>query len=320
MECVPGLRGLARVLVVACALALVFAAVASADWGGGDPPTNYKPGKLPFACQKAPTGKTCINAGVYYLDKARAKLGLPAYALPADFPSLSAPEQMFVLTNLDRTQYGLPPVPGLTAALNNDAQESGVGIDADPSPSDPSIEDYSANWAGAFDNAPLAYEAWLYDDGLGSDNLDCTPSDQSGCWGHRHDVLWKFPSEPLGMGASRGLDQNRQVGYAMLIGGGPSYSPTYSYTWSQAVADGAGTHVYKPGVPNTAVCDVPVVIGKTLPAAKRIIARAHCGLGKVTRAYTPYVKGIVILQSLQPGKVLAPGTKIKLILSKGPRR
>ena len=35
--------------------------------------------------------------------------------------SMSAPEQAFVLSNLDRIQYGLAPIPGLTAALSQDA-------------------------------------------------------------------------------------------------------------------------------------------------------------------------------------------------------
>jgi hypothetical protein len=30
---------------------------------------------------------------------------------------------------------------------------------------------------------------WMYDDGPGSSNLDCTAGDPSGCWGHRDNVL-----------------------------------------------------------------------------------------------------------------------------------
>src|SRR5438067_12583285 len=101
-----------RSLVVAGALALVVVASASADWGGSNPAQNYAPGKMPLACHPAPTGKTSIDAAVYYLDRARAKVGQPAYALPADFASLTPTRQMFILANLDRVQYGLPPVGG----------------------------------------------------------------------------------------------------------------------------------------------------------------------------------------------------------------
>src|SRR6185437_14633760 len=99
-----------RPLVIASALALVFVAGASADWAGSDPPKNTPLGRLPSSCTTAPTGKQCIDAGVYYLDRARANAGLPAYELPADFPSLSPPRQLFILANLDRVQYGLLPI------------------------------------------------------------------------------------------------------------------------------------------------------------------------------------------------------------------
>src|SRR5690242_14635284 len=41
-----------------------------------NPPSNFKPGPLPSTCASAPTGARCINAAVYYLDQARARLHL----------------------------------------------------------------------------------------------------------------------------------------------------------------------------------------------------------------------------------------------------
>ena len=66
---------------------------------GADPSSNYKAGSLPTSCYSAPHGATCINAGVYYLDQARAHLHQGPYKLPADFPKLSPDEQ--VLQTLD---------------------------------------------------------------------------------------------------------------------------------------------------------------------------------------------------------------------------
>src|SRR4051812_13974460 len=104
-----------RSLAIFCGLALIFAAsAAAASWGGKDPPKNVRLGKLPSSCKSSPTGKACINAGVYYLNLAHKKVGLPPYALPADFPSLSPPRQIFILVNLDRIAYKLLPFPGLT--------------------------------------------------------------------------------------------------------------------------------------------------------------------------------------------------------------
>ena len=234
-------------------LALVVVASAAAGWAGSDPARNYPLGKLPLACTTAPVGKKCVNAGIYYLDKARAKVGLTAYKLPADFPSLTSVVQMFILTNLDWIQYGLPPVKGLTAALNRDALVRGVSAGTDPSPSDTTdVRSWRANWAAGFRNAPMAYEAWMWNDGLGSGNFDCTASKASGCWGHRHDILWRFGSSAvLAMGAAVGLGPNHGRAYAMiLVGGDAGYTPTYNYTWSQAVADGAGTNTYSPGLPS----------------------------------------------------------------------
>jgi hypothetical protein len=147
---------------------------------------------------------------------------------------------VFVLTNLDRVQYGLTPVPGLTDALDGDAAQ-GVQSDNDPTPSASNYYGFTSNWAGGFVNMPMAYAAWMYDDGPGSGNLDCTSQNSSGCWGHRHDVLWHFDSSgALAMGAAAGQDSSGTQGYAMLLFEGASgYRPTYNYTWAQALSAGA---------------------------------------------------------------------------------
>ena len=50
----------------------------------------------------------------------------------------------------------------------------------------------------------------MWDDGLGSKNADCTASHPSGCWTHRHDVLWKFHRGALlAMGAAAGNRADR---------------------------------------------------------------------------------------------------------------
>ncbi len=231
---------------------LAVVASAGAGWGGRDPGRNYPLGPLPAACSGAPMGKTCINAGVYYLDKARAKVGLPKYKLPARFAALSQAKQMFVLVNLDRVAYHLPPIPGLTASLDHDAFVKGVVPGLDPAPTSTAfLTAWNANWAGGFANAPMAYEAWMWDDGLGSGNGDCTPSHRAGCWGHRHNVLWRFGRHAVtAMGAAAGFDSLHRRGYAtLLVGGASGYEPRYAYTWTQAVAAGAGRNPYDPGTP-----------------------------------------------------------------------
>jgi hypothetical protein len=66
------------------------------------------------------------------------------------------------------------------------------------------------------------------------------------------------------------------------------------------------------------LCVVPKAKGKRLRPAKRAIRKAHCSVGKVTRAFSTKVKkGRVISQKPKPGKKLAAGSKVKLKVSKG---
>ena len=302
------------------ALSLVLVGSAPAGWGGKDPPHNTKLGLLPSSCKTAPTGKECIDAGVFYLDKARALVHLPPYALPADFASLSPPRQMFILVNLDRIAYGLAPMPGMTGALNHDAIASGVWVADDPHPSSTTgLTAWWPGWAGAFYNVPMAYETWVWNDGLGSTNPRCTPSDHSRCWGHRHSVLWKY-GPVLAMGAAAGRDsRHHRRGYAYLfVGGNADYTPAYTYTWEQAVEDGAGTNTYDPGPAPSALCNVPAAIGLKLAGASRAIEKAHCSVGEVVSKHAGYVPGMVFRQYPAPGQTLARGSSVKLIVSLGP--
>ncbi len=235
---------LVRVTGAALALAIGLAGVvahgaAAQGPAGVDPQSNFPIGALPSACWQAPTGADCIRASVAYLDRARAKLGQPSYRLPGNFASLTAPEQAFVLTNLDRSLYRLAPIPGLTASLDR-AAAAGVRAQTDPEPRSGSWA-FTSNWAGGYPNIVLAYEGWMYDDGPGSGNLDCTPNDRGGCWGHRHDILWRFdPRGALAMGAAAHIASGGRSGFAMLLEqAAPGARPVYTYRWSQALRAGA---------------------------------------------------------------------------------
>jgi hypothetical protein len=307
--------------LLATPLALVVVASASGAWGGGKDPAHNTPiRRVPSFCKSSPTGEKCIDTGVYYLDKARRRVGLPPYALPANFPSLPPPEQMFILVNLDRVQYGLPPITGMTTALDHDALVSGVWRVDDPHPSNTAgLNVWWPGWAGAFYNAPMAYEGWVWDDGLGSKNPRCTPTDHSRCWGHRHSVLWRY-GPVLAMGAAAGRGSNHRRGYAYLfVGGNADYTPTYTYTWKEAVADGAGTNAYDPGPAPSAMCNVPIAIGLKLAGASRAIEKAHCAVGTVVTKHSQYAPGVVVGQYPKWGKTLDRGTSIRLTVSLGPR-
>lgn len=238
-----------RRAVVAVLASLATAAPASAaviPHAGTDPASNFHVefSALPASCSSQPTGTECENAAVSQLNQSRASLGQPAYLLPTHFTTLTPAQQAFVLTNLDRTLYGLPVVPGLTDQLNNQAMTTGVQAENDPTPGSIPWTSYTTNYAWGQYNMPLAYQGWMYDDGYGSGNVDCPTPSSDGCWGHRHDILATtyFENRTLAMGAASGASTHHSRNFAMLIVGGTpgTYNPTYSYTWDQAVADGAG--------------------------------------------------------------------------------
>ena len=210
-----------------------------------NPPGNIPIGQLPASCPQAPLSVTCEDAIVGYLDSARSDMGLTPYQLPPSFFSLLPEKQVLVLSDLDRLAYGLPPVLGLNGALDT-AASIGVQDNADPRapkallPGGP-VLGWGSNWAGGFLNALAAYYAWVYDDGYGSANGDCTSPGAPGCWGHRQNVLISFgpPSKGfISMGAAAGSYPG-DPSYAMLIADS-SELPSYSYTWATAISEGAG--------------------------------------------------------------------------------
>jgi beta-lactam-binding protein with PASTA domain len=68
-------------------------------------------------------------------------------------------------------------------------------------------------------------------------------------------------------------------------------------------------------------CKVPKVVGLTLKKARARIVRAHCRVGKITKKFsTRKKKGKVLAQKPKPGRLLAAGARVNLIVGKGPRR
>jgi hypothetical protein len=231
--------------MIAISLAALFgpltANALASDWAGSDPSSNFTIGALPPACDTDPTGADCTTASVDYLNQARASLGQPPYSLPADFASLTPAQQALVLVDSDRTLYNLPPITGLTDELDQDAA-AGALSDSDPEPSTSDWYGYTSNAAWGNVNMVLAYGGWMYDDGPGSNNVDCTSANQGGCWGHRHDILWQFGPGALAMGAAAGTDSSGSPSFTMLLmQGSPSYEPAYVYTWAPAQVGGSAS-------------------------------------------------------------------------------
>jgi len=220
-------------LLVALALTLACTAAARA----ATPPENIPLGSEPSSCAtEASAG--CERWTVERLDAARADVGLAAYALPANFTGLSPDRQLLILTDLDRIAYGEAPVYGLNANLSEAAQAA-VSESRDPTP--PSAggpwKGFGSVWAST--GALIGYYLWMYDDGYGGPNGDCTSPGAAGCWAHRRVLLGEEVSlpQPQLMGAAAG-SAARGGGAALIISSNGATNAYY--TWAQAQQEGAG--------------------------------------------------------------------------------
>ena len=175
----------------------------------------------------------CVDPTVQAINNARAHEGVGALALPSNWAQLSAQEQTFVLTNLERTARGMAPLSEMATGLEGAAQQ-GASSSQDPAPpAGYPFTQWGSNWAGEMGNPLEAFYYWMYDDGPGSSNIECTPSNSSGCWGHRHNVLLALACHPCVMGA--GYDAHGYQGTPSLteLLVDTSGAPAADFTWAQ---------------------------------------------------------------------------------------
>jgi hypothetical protein len=212
-----------------CTIVLTLAGVPSnAEALSGDPSSDF-PEQIANVCGAAPQSVECTQAGIAELDDARAWEGEGPYRLPRDFLALSGAHQLVVLTDLDREEHGLRTVPGTTVALDR-AALVGARTDADPVLRNPDLS-WASNWAGDFPAAVWAYLTWMYDDGFGGPNIDCTAPGTSGCWDHRHDILAHFPpGGTLEMGAADLADNSYTMVIAQSLPAAPVHYAFHSPT------------------------------------------------------------------------------------------
>ena len=201
---VIGFRGgLGAIAAIALFASVYAVAPISAHAGAvgrplADPPKNTRPSaSFVKACRSMGTGKAanvrCDRAAAKSFDKVWKSEGIKnKLVLPQDFATLSVADQLLAITDVERVARGRRPVKGLTAKENALAR-AGAKHDRDPGfPTPFPGTSGGANWAGAGTSALLDDFYWMYDDGPGSQNGDCTAAEQSGCWGHRHNVIGRY--------------------------------------------------------------------------------------------------------------------------------
>jgi hypothetical protein len=194
-------------------------------------------------------GQVCLEAEVAALDRVRASEDLGPVHLPLNWVRLTAAEQLLVISDIERTSRGLPPISGLSARLN---QAALVGARNLTDPALPAQETWAAQWVSVWGEAPgpLGVDyGWMYDDGWAGSaastlNQDCTGPSSQGCWGHRQNLLTNFGGSPgpqgtLEMGAASLPWKFGWESMGELLVSATKPLPMY-YTWAQAKAAGAG--------------------------------------------------------------------------------
>lgn len=163
--------------------------------------TNSKPSGL-YNCDPMSTSITsaCLSGALSDINAARRKEGVKAMVLPSNFAALSMPNQLLTLTNVERRDRGISTFLYLSPTLNSYAM---YAANRAMDPLFPSwTRSGGSNWASP-KNSLWDFFLWMYDDGVGSANLDCTAGNTSGCWGHRNNILANYGA-PRIMGAALG--------------------------------------------------------------------------------------------------------------------
>lgn len=212
----------------------------------------------PVDCRSAnENSEACVDSSLALLNEGRRSEALAPLLLPANWPALSVPEQLFTLTDLERTARGLPAISGLAADWDGYAH-AGANNDSDPSgfpPAivalDPSSPSYGIGTAGASSRsiwAPAltsiqAMAMWMYADGIFPDgesgDRDCTTATPGRCWGHRDSVLEDEPAYSCqlvcAMGAAFATTSTPTGSYTEAFGGGDNTDPLV-FSWASELA------------------------------------------------------------------------------------
>jgi hypothetical protein len=202
---------------------------------------------------------------------------LTPLSLPSNWSTLTGPEQMFVWSNLERTSRGEVAIPNLVNTYNS-AVQTGLTDDADPSLSDLPGNSGSI-WAGAYDTVLGAIYGWMYDDGPGGENSDCTTPTAPGCWGHRDNILADSGTfgNPTEMDAGVGTDSGGNADYDAIFVVNPNQTAqiniVFSWAQEQPFLSGSTNAPSVSGVTITGTVDAPTVtvtgsnFGSTAPTA-----------------------------------------------------
>ena len=155
----------------------------------------------------------CGGWGLAAIDRCRAEEGIGPLVLPRNWRTLSVPDQLFVLIDLERVNRGLAPVTELLAPLNRLALR---GARARRDPPFPSGGFTHAGGIYASADPPSDLEAdalWMY-------------ADAGSAWGHRDIILM------AGRGLVAGAGATGDVWDAEILAGYGARPGQVTFTWA----------------------------------------------------------------------------------------
>jgi len=177
---------------------------------------------------------SCISYWLNEINAAQASEGAPAISIPSDWPSLTPAEQVLTAVNAERMAWGLAPFAGLVGPLNSAAQVA-MENNRDPMEETPTFPEHGGIWGGGTDNPLELTFLWMYDDGPGGDNLDCTSASAPGCWGHRDIILFSYygySGPELVAGAADGFSSTGGLSTAAVFSHSSTPDPALTWAWS----------------------------------------------------------------------------------------
>jgi plastocyanin len=138
---------------------------------------------------------------------------------------------------------------------------------------------------------------------------------------------YTFQCDPHAASGMRGTFTVTGSGTTSTATTGTSTGSTSTATTTQPTTTTAPTTTTVPTtttiitVPKKAVrCVVPRVVGRQLARARRMIVRARCRTGRISRRFSHARRGRVIAQRPRAGVRRPVGTRVNLVVSRGRRR
>jgi hypothetical protein len=170
------------------------------------------------------------------INDAHAAEGLAPMILPTNWTTLTPTQQLFVASNLERTVRGLQPLSAMDTVLDGAATQAAIAGTDPAVPTGFSASESGGNWAEGAANPLEVLYYWMYDDGLGSPNIDCSASDPDGCWGHRNNILLSLACMPCVAGAGWVIEPDDVTSATELIVEARASAAT-DFTWAEEQPD-----------------------------------------------------------------------------------